>query len=294
MINQLSNTFLSRLWQYQKERFPLVIIIFTSLAVTLSTYAVSEGETSMHIAAYLTTIFYMAHIRILDEFKDFQHDLEFYPERPLPRGLVSKRELWGLFFVLGVTEITLNVFLNTPTGFIFFLLAFSYTMLAGKEFFLRDWLRPHLLLYNAIHYFQLILLQLYLYATYWPMRKDLLIAHLGLSVLATLLIELARKMRPRGQDTAQDTYSWRLGIGGANAIYIFITVATAVFATRILAITGKLLLYALPLAISLTIAIAAAYHYFRRSDPQSSDLVAGSALLTYFAAHGTIILGLMA
>jgi 1,4-dihydroxy-2-naphthoate octaprenyltransferase len=126
------------------------------------------------------------------------------------------------------------------------------------------------------------------------MRKDLLIAHLGLSVLATLLIELARKMRPREQDTAQDTYSWRLGIGGANAIYIFITVATAVFATRILAITGKLLLYALPLAISLTIAIAAAYHYFRRSDPQSSDLVAGSALLTYFAAHGTIILGLMA
>lgn len=288
-----SNSLLARLWQYQKERFPLVIILFTSFAVILSTYAVSDGKSSSHIAAYLTTIFYMAHIRILDEFKDFQHDLEHYPERPLPRGLVSKRELWGLFYLLVVTEIVLNIFFNTTTGLFLFLLAFCYTLLAGKEFFLVAWLRPRLLLYNTIHFFQLILLQIYLYATYWSVPTHLMITHLGLSVLATFLIELARKMRPIGQDRARDSYSWRLGIRGANTIYILASVATAAFVASTLTIAGKNLLFALPLGVSLTFTFAAAYNYSRRSDPQSSDLVAGSALLTYFVAHGTVIVNLM-
>ena len=52
------------------------------------------------IVAFVTTFIFFLQLRIADEFKDFADDLRFRPYRPVPRGLISLREL-GVVGVIG-------------------------------------------------------------------------------------------------------------------------------------------------------------------------------------------------
>ena len=91
----------TRWWTYQRERFPILahgalIAAFSSSAVSFS-LLLRDGSgwpTAAAMAvAFVTCFLFFLQLRIADEFKDHEDDCKYRPYRPVPRGLVSLREL---------------------------------------------------------------------------------------------------------------------------------------------------------------------------------------------------------
>src|SRR5271154_472032 len=99
-------TMVNRWWIYQRERFPIFAHSPLIAAFSLSAVSYSALIRGMHqlpgwrscLVAFASSFLFFLQLRIADEFKDFEEDSRFRPYRPVPRGLVSLRELG----VLGV------------------------------------------------------------------------------------------------------------------------------------------------------------------------------------------------
>jgi len=224
--------FLRRFIKYQNERFPFLIIIFTTAAVIFSSFTVATGGFSFGktaVVAFITSLLFMFHIRLFDELKDFEHDLKYYPDRPVSRGLMSVSEIRNLAVCVIAIEILVNL-LDPAAVLLLFFIALCYSLIARKEFFVRKWLREHFFTYNLVHYVQMSLLLIYFYslagATLWPPSR-LLIFHFFFTNFTLILLEWARKMRPHSEENeSRDTYSARLGIVGVSIAFAAIVAAT--------------------------------------------------------------------
>jgi 4-hydroxybenzoate polyprenyltransferase len=84
-----------RLYEYQWERFPFVIVFLTSIAVLGSSLVVLDAQVGLWrlVAGFLTLVLFPFHMRLFDELKDLEHDGQHYPDRPVSRGLVSISEI---------------------------------------------------------------------------------------------------------------------------------------------------------------------------------------------------------
>ena len=119
---------LQRLRIYLREMFPVVprllvgaIIFFEIYFVLLLNYRVLDFRIGRQEAVGTFTVFaFLLLLRIADDFKDYEGDKHLFPDRPLPSGRVSRRDLWVLLVVL-ITVTTLGnfLFMNNLVWFIF-------------------------------------------------------------------------------------------------------------------------------------------------------------------------------
>ena len=138
---------------------------------------------------------------------------------------------------LAVCVIVIEVLINLldPVGvLLLFFIALCYSLIARKEFFVRKWLREHFFTYNLAHYVQMSLLLIYFYslagATLWPPSRLLIFHFFSFTNLTLILLEWARKMRPRFEENeSRDTYSARLGIVGVSIAFAAIVATTFLF-----------------------------------------------------------------
>ena len=224
--------FFRRLYEFQKERLQLEVLIFTTSAVVLSSVAVSlpSGESMFSylteiIISFITLLLFMFHIRVLDEHKDYDFDSKYHKERPIQRGLISLKELLILDVLGLITIFLLNAFFQIR-AILFLLIAFAYTLLAGNEFFMKKWIRKKFFLYNFLNLLQLLFLQFYLYSLIDPkfsFKEILLTVHFIFVLFNVGLLEFARKLKIKSQESeARDTYSSRLGMKKSVFIYTLI------------------------------------------------------------------------
>jgi 4-hydroxybenzoate polyprenyltransferase len=139
-----------------RERFALVehalmIACFTGgnayVATKLAGFSFSWLS---FVVAYVVTFSFFFRLRLFDEIKDYEFDIEHNPTRPLARGLIKIPEVKSVIFALTAFEI-LVVGLATPYAAIFHLAAIAYSYLMYKEFFIGDYIRPHLTTYAVMH-----------------------------------------------------------------------------------------------------------------------------------------------
>src|SRR6185437_1289883 len=98
----------ARWWIYQRERFPLAThapLIAAFSFCTLSFSMLARGVVALPslkavVVAFATALIFFLQMRIADEFKDADEDACYRPYRPVPRGLISLREL-GVVAVMG-------------------------------------------------------------------------------------------------------------------------------------------------------------------------------------------------
>src|SRR5213076_84147 len=110
----------SRWWTYQRERFPVfahapIIAAFSLSAVSYS--ALIRGTHHVPawkpcIVAFATSFLFFLQLRIADEFKDFEEDSLYRPYRPVPRGLISLKELGVVFGMAAAIQLGLALVLN--------------------------------------------------------------------------------------------------------------------------------------------------------------------------------------
>lgn len=262
-------SFAARFAEYQKERFPFVqhgplIVTFTFSAVSYS--RVCRGAEGFipavdFVIGALTAIWFFLLLRLFDEFKDAEEDARFRPYRPVPRGLVSLPELRNLGFATALFFIAANA-AAMPRILVGIAVVLVYMFLMSREFFVRDWLKRHPLIYMASHMVIMPLIDFYTTGLDWlnagaaPPRG--LEFFLVVTFLNGIVIEVGRKIRaPESEEEGVETYSALYGATRATAAWLLVvlgTWASAMIAadyagyglTGTIALTAILLLCSLP------------------------------------------------
>lgn len=221
--------------QYVKERFPLVQFIplaaLLSLAASLSTQVYLNGKfvnVDATIMAFAALFLFLFRLRLFDEFKDYEHDVQYYPHRPIARGFILLKELRPLVFITILLETIIAVNMGIWVTLLY-VLALTYSLLMFKEFFARDWLRKHFTTYIISHEILLVPLLFYVYAlngfSLWNLG-DLFFWVLTLFLGSQLfLLEVTRKVRPKHKEIeSRDTYTAQYGIAGASVLILFLAI----------------------------------------------------------------------
>ena len=218
----------ARMARFLRERFPLEVHGASILIFFLTNSAVAQVTTNREdapiafglrslVAAVVLSLMFLR-LRLFDEVKDYEHDRVHNPRRPLPRGLLTPREvnLWAA--ATAVVEGALSAALG-PAAVGAFLLVLAFTLLMRFEFFCRDLIRSRLLTYALIHTPSGGLIGLFVFCAVtgvplWQAPRAMLYYVLaGWSLL--MVFELARKTYDPATEPGPDTYSSVFGARGA-------------------------------------------------------------------------------
>lgn len=227
--------------QYLNERFPIPPVILFALGYAVLAIGLTSAtniwrynsQSSLANLLLLSCVFFffLLRQRAIDEFRDAKHDLKYFPDRPVPRGLISRKQV----LVLGLCALILEVisaYLVGQKALGFYLLFFFYSLLTAKEFFVPKWLDKHFTIYFLLHEVIFLLLGLFfvfaLSLHIFNVNSNLLISLVVLTA-SPMSIEVIRKFRPRydkSNKAVADTYStvW----GRRNALLVLISLSFVV------------------------------------------------------------------
>lgn len=304
-------TLLHRLRTYQAERFPLVAYVPLMAVATFAAVAFSWGSRSTTTvaagpfpwAAWLvgvyTLIVFFFFLRVLDEHKDAPDDASYRPELPVPRGLVSLRELRGASLVAVVTAVALNALVE-PALLVLMAIVLAWAGFMGREFFVRDWLRARPGWYLLSHMVVMPLIFLYATALDWlpagAAPPPGTAAFLALAFCNGLVIEVGRKIRPAGAERAGvETYSSAWGTDAATAVWLgslAVAGALVVLAVRSLeAWATAEVLVASVVGLLVVAAAAPALLLLRGSSPVKGSHIETTAGLWVLASYALVAAG---
>lgn len=227
----------ARIFAYLAERFPLLahgilILSFYSSNQFLAHALLQPGESMRYdlksLMGYITLLCFFLHLRIFDDHKDYVDDCRHFPDRVLQRGIVSLNELKVVCGLAIGLELLVASLAGVP-ALISVLVVLAFSVLMLKEFFVRDWLKRHFLVYVCSHMFVMPLLAMlvFSFATgrflwqapgwYW------LYAFVGFFVAFTW--EISRKLRaPEEEIDGVDSYTKLFGTYGAAYLVLVIRV----------------------------------------------------------------------
>ena len=263
---------LGRWWTYQRERFPLVahaplIAAFSSAAVCLS--SVLRGDrhprAASLVVAFITALCFFFQLRVADEFKDAEDDARHRPYRPVPRGLVTLRELGWCGAAAAVVQLAAALWLDARLVPLL-LLVWGYMALMSKEFFAREWLRARPITVLWTHMLIMPLIDLYATACDWIPARATVAPGLRWFLVASffngIVVEIGRKIRASEMEEAGvETYSvlW----GPARAALVWVTVMAVALASAVLAArdvgSGRVVLFVLGAVFASAVLTSAAF-----------------------------------
>lgn len=226
-----SYSFVQRWRIYQAERFP--VLKFAPLLAAFSFCGVCLSRLMRHdytwpsfsssLTAFVCVFLFFLQLRFLDEFKDAETDAKHRPERPVPRGLITLRQIGRAFAVTVAVQILLALWLR-PSLLILLLAVWAYMALMTVEFFVPEWIKPRLLTYMWTHMLIMPIIDFFATGCDWLLVQALppsgLLLFLLVSFFNGLLIELGRKTwAPEQERLGVDSYSSYCGLPKAVRLF---------------------------------------------------------------------------
>ena len=220
---------------YLNERFPpianvLLILTYYSSNQFLAVALTDPGR-RMHYDRWsflgmLMLVSFFFHIRVFDEHKDYEEDCLHYPDRVLQRGLVTLRDL-KVAGALAITTQLILVLARGPQATVAWAIAFGFTLLMLREFFAREFLKRHFLLYATSHMLVMPLLSLLVFSfatRKWPWEAPPWFAvYAFVGFFVTFNWEVSRKIRaPEEEREGVDSYTKIFGTFGAAYVVLLI------------------------------------------------------------------------
>ncbi len=282
-----------RLRQYQRERFPLLstaalvgMFVLAGLAAAAPADRPSVWE-ALAIVAVVIGLFFQ--LRVADEFKDAETDRCFRPERPVPRGLVSLRELAGVAIFVAAAQLLLTMLLPArPIAAL--LVVFAYGAAMSVEFGIGSWLKRHRSLYLLSHMIIMPLIAAFIVAAAGDPTAPASAAMAAFAALAFangLALEIGRKIRPpAAEQNGVETYSAEWGLGAALLVWAGIVVLGAGLTIACLAAAALSNAAAAAALIVAGSVLAVALHVHRR--PTRARFVEPAAGVWVLASYGAV------
>ena len=220
-----------RIWAYLQERhppakhIPLAALLFLGVAgFARAVHGEATPLASVHSAIGIASVFALFLIlRLMDEIKDRDLDLELFPERPLPAARIFLSDIVLLLAATIGMYIAVNIVVGPAIWSA--LLVLGYTFLMFVFFFAPETLRRRPILNLATHNPIFALIALYGFGVFAAEHghgaRDLDWAMIGLYTVMVWMPflgwEIARKLRAPGSHDPYDIYSPVLGCRGAIA-----------------------------------------------------------------------------
>jgi len=292
----------NRWWIYQRERFPILahgplIAAFSVSGVSYS--SLLRGDATLPLAgtlvAFATSFLFFLQLRIADEFKDHEEDARFRPYRPVPRGLVTLRELGWVGAGAALLQFLLALAIQ-PALVVILAVIWGYLALMSAEFFAPDWLKARPLTYMWTHMLIMPLIDFYATACDWLVRSaelpDGLSWFLLVSFFNGMVIEIGRKIRaPGDEETGVETYSglW----GRRTAVRAWLAAIAACAACALMAARAvNFLLPAAAIFSALIVAAAFVGGRFLRTEAAGAgkrvEIVSGAWTLAMYLTVGVV------
>lgn len=199
---------------YFKERFPLAGVLLISLGFAFLAAGVAQKpvDYSLLPTTGLFGLFFAAFLlrqRVTDEFKDLRHDTLYFPNRPLQRGAITRRDLIVIGGVAMTVEFVSAVYISGIVSFGWYCLVLLYSLLMAKEFFVARWLESHFTLYFVLHEVIFIWIGIWILMAAKLSVSTATLAWVVALVAAMSSVEVARKYELRRDSSDQivkDTY----------------------------------------------------------------------------------------
>lgn len=211
-----------RFWQYLRERFPLhqhgiLIIAFSFSAISYS--LITAGREGFIAPTAFTwavisnlSLFFL--LRVFDEFKDARDDAAYRAELPVPRGLISLKEL-GLIALVWMGLHALGTLLWFPSLIWLYLIVLAYMLLMRVEFFVPGWLKERPMAYALSHMMIIPLVDIFASGFDWNLSGQSapvgMLFFFAVSFFNGMVLEVGRKIRPREEE--------REGVVTYSAVY---------------------------------------------------------------------------
>ena len=226
---------LKRLHIYMKERYPLLARLILGLIVFLEIHFIillNEGVTSFNIGiqefvgAY-TVFAFLLWLRIADDLKDYETDKILFPDRPLARGAVYKKDIIILCSIVEAIAVVLNIiFMN---NIIFFCILYAYGYLMSKWFFQKAKIQPSLPLALVTHNPVQMFVNLYIISftvIKYGLRPFTITTVMTLWTLyfPALIWEVSRKIKAPKDENDYTTYSKLFGYKKATRFVMILTI----------------------------------------------------------------------
>ena len=225
---------LKRLHIYLKERYPLVARLILGLIVFLEIHFIillNEGVTEFKIGIQevvgaFTVFAFLLWLRIADDLKDFETDKILFPDRPLARGAVYKKDVMILCSIVQLIAIVLNViFMN---NIVFFVILYVYGYLMSKWFFQRAKIQPSLPLALVTHNPVQMFINLYIISftvIKYGLRPFTITTVMTLWTLyfPALIWEVSRKIKAPKDENDYTTYSKLFGYKKSTRFVMILT-----------------------------------------------------------------------
>ena len=242
MITDNNKSLFKRFLIYQKERFPIVahglmITAFTFSAVSYSRLCrgqegfINGIDFLIGIFASITLFFL---VRVFDEFKDKEDDAKYRKYLPVPRGLISLKELKIIGIVVGVIQLAVITIFQLKMLYLY-VLVIGYLMLMGVEFFVPKWLKKRQIIYITSHMLIIPLIDVYSSGLDWLLGNDN--PHWGLawffavSYMNGLVLEFGRKIRtPESEEEGVVSYTGMYGTKGGVYAWLGLMFVTMLLA----------------------------------------------------------------
>ena len=270
---------------YQRERFPILahgalIAAFSFCGVSYSSLLRDRAELPAPgpaLVAFFTSFLLFLQLRIADEFKDFEEDARYRPCRPVPRGLVSLRELGTIGVAAGLIQLGLSLWLKFSLALVLVLI-WSYLALMSKEFFVRDWLKARPVTYMWTHMLIMPLIDAYTTACDWLVAGADLPEGLQWLLLVSffngIVVEIGRKIcAPQDEEHGVETYSFLWGPRNAALVWLAALAATAFGAWKAAGRIGFAGPVAWLLALLLAVAGGLAWRFLDRPEAVRARLL---------------------
>jgi len=220
---------------YLKERYPLLARMVLGVIVFLEIHFIillNENVTKFRIGiqeivgAY-TVFAFLLWLRIADDLKDYETDKKLFPDRPLVRGAVQKKDVMILCVVVQAIAVILNiVFMNNH---IFFWILYGYGYLMSKWFFQRAKIQPSLPLalvtHNPVQMFvNLYIISFTVIKYQLPPVSLTTIMTLWTLYFPALIWEISRKIKAPKDENDYTTYSKLFGYKKSTRFVLFLTI----------------------------------------------------------------------
>lgn len=174
------------------------------------------------VALLIGVIIFLFKLRLFDEIKDFEYDTIAYPHRPLVRGAILHPDIYqGIALCTFLEFLTFGLF--GWLGLISIIIANAYAFLMFKEFFVRQWIRPKLILYAVTHTFVVPLLSLAIFSVFsskpiWSLGQEAYI-FAAMNWLLFNVYEFGRKsFIEKEENQKADSYSKNYGRAVASLL----------------------------------------------------------------------------
>lgn len=232
---------------YQSERFPvlkysLIVAAFSGSGLALSVMTTAPGALfpfKVFPVAFLVTLFFFFQLRVSDEIKDHKSDLIHYPGRPVPRGLITLHELKSAGSVLALAQVALVLLLG-PAHLVPLIACWTYLFLMHHEFFVKEWLSRHPLIYTFLHMLVLLCVDVFITSCHWLSNhlvpSPTLLTFYATSFFLGLVLEIGRKVKSPAEDF-KGSNSYTNLLGAKTAITVFFTAVLACSAFAFLTVS---------------------------------------------------------